>query len=154
MHIKYINNLLYFCDYGWMDYFCYFPLYMCGQFWCSSSKPTVSKLTNLHQVQLKWGSNRGNTIIWLEFWNFYSTDDSGIRIFYTKHLRHYDVGNVQIGQNDLEIPPMSVNVTQQGGCSDTCTSLMLPHPIYLTRTHIHMHNLGKSTLFRFQENLK
>lgn len=70
------------------------------------------------------------------------TDDSGIRIFYTKHLRQHDVGNVQIGQNDLEIPPMSVNVTQQGGCSDICTGLMLPHPIYLTRTHIHMHNLG------------
>ncbi|XP_060069273.1 dopamine beta-hydroxylase-like [Ylistrum balloti] len=69
------------------------------------------------------------------------TDNSGMRIFYTTKLRQYDVGNVQIGQQYLEIPPHSIH-NESGGCSGTCTTSMLPHPVYLTRTYIHMHYLG------------
>ncbi|XP_041355564.1 dopamine beta-hydroxylase-like [Gigantopelta aegis] len=73
-----------------------------------------------------------------------STDSSGMRIFYTKRLRQFDAGNVQIGQNDLEIPPGSAHHSEVGGCSGRCTKKLLPHPIYLTRTYIHMHYLGSS----------
>ncbi|OWF56201.1 Dopamine beta-hydroxylase [Mizuhopecten yessoensis] len=69
------------------------------------------------------------------------TDNSGMRIYYTSKLRHYDVGNVQIGQQDLDIPPNTVH-NESGGCSGTCTGAMLPYPVYLTRTYIHMHHLG------------
>lgn len=74
-----------------------------------------------------------------------STDNSGMRIYYTNRLRPYDVGNFQIGQNKIEIPPVSRDVVITGSCSSTCTSLMLPHPIYITSIYLHMHDLGWST---------
>ena len=74
---------------------------------------------------------------------FSFADTSGIRLYYTKHMRNYEVGNVQIGQNDLEIPAGSRHLLQSGSCSSTCTKRMLPHPIYLTKTYIHMHNMGR-----------
>ena len=66
-----------------------------------------------------------------------------MRVYYTQNLRKYDSGNVQIGQNDLEILPGSTNIDQSGGCSSFCTQHILPHPIYITRTYQHMHYLGK-----------
>lgn len=69
------------------------------------------------------------------------TDDSGFRIYYTTRLRQHDLGNVQIGQNQIAIQPRS-ETTIKGSCSSSCTG-MLPHSIYLTRTYIHMHYLGQ-----------
>ncbi|XP_064628506.1 DBH-like monooxygenase protein 1 [Lineus longissimus] len=69
-------------------------------------------------------------------------DTSGIRIFYTKRLRKYDVGNVQIGQNNLVIPPGGDAYAQSGSCMPECTRDILQHPIYLTRTALHMHFTG------------
>ncbi|XP_062607315.1 dopamine beta-hydroxylase-like isoform X2 [Saccostrea cucullata] len=68
------------------------------------------------------------------------TDDSGFRIYYTTRLRKHDLGNIQIGQNDISIPPLSETIVR-GSCSRQCTRIF-PHPIYLTRTYIHMHYLG------------
>nr|XP_022338364.1 dopamine beta-hydroxylase-like [Crassostrea virginica] len=68
------------------------------------------------------------------------SDDSGFRIYYTTRLRKYDLGNVQIGQNDIAIQPFS-ETTINGSCSPQCTGIF-PHSIYLTRTYIHMHYLG------------
>lgn len=68
------------------------------------------------------------------------TDDSGFRIYYTTRLRQHDLGNVQIGQNQIAIHPLS-ETTIKGSCSSKCTR-MFPHSIYLTRTYIHMHYLG------------
>ena len=70
-------------------------------------------------------------------------DNSGIRVYYIKTLRPYDVGNVQIGQDNLFIPPRRPLTVQEGSCSGTCTRLRLPHPIYITRTYLHMHHLGE-----------
>ena len=72
-----------------------------------------------------------------------ATDNSGMRVYYTQNLRKYDSGNVQIGQNDLEILPGSTYIDQSGGCSSFCTQNILQHPIYITRTYLHMHYLGK-----------
>lgn len=68
-------------------------------------------------------------------------DDSGFRIYYTTRLRQHDLGNVQIGQNQIAIQPLS-ETTIKGSCSSGCTR-MFPHSIYLTRTYIHMHYLGQ-----------
>ncbi|XP_013398635.1 DBH-like monooxygenase protein 1 homolog, partial [Lingula anatina] len=69
-------------------------------------------------------------------------DSSGMRIYYTPRLRKYDLGNVQFGQNYLAIPPLSRDYEQHGGCTPYCTKKRLPHPIYLTRTYLHMHHLA------------
>ncbi|XP_033730292.1 dopamine beta-hydroxylase-like isoform X1 [Pecten maximus] len=79
------------------------------------------------------------------------TDNSGMRVYYTNRLRQYDVGNVQIGQQDLDIPPHTIH-NESGGCSGTCTAAMLPHPVYLTRTYIHMHYLGIHGLLEVYRN--
>ncbi|XP_005107800.1 tyramine beta-hydroxylase [Aplysia californica] len=70
------------------------------------------------------------------------TDTSGVRVFFTQKPQRYDVGNVQVGQNDLEIPGGRSRVEQKGSCSSGCTKEWLKEPIYLTRGHIHMHYLG------------
>ncbi|CAG5121431.1 unnamed protein product [Candidula unifasciata] len=69
-------------------------------------------------------------------------DSSGVRVYYTTRLRKYDAGNVQIGQNDLQIPPGVAAFPQYGFCSSDCTNKWLQQPIYLTRAHIHMHYVG------------
>ncbi|KAL3861999.1 hypothetical protein ACJMK2_008005 [Sinanodonta woodiana] len=77
-----------------------------------------------------------------------TTDQSGIRVYYTPKLRPNNVGNVQIGQNGLHIPPRSLAHAQSGSCSSTCTNRLLSHPIYLTRVYIHMHFLGTEGYIR------
>ncbi|XP_046375743.2 dopamine beta-hydroxylase-like isoform X2 [Haliotis rufescens] len=70
------------------------------------------------------------------------SDNSGMRVYYTRKLRQYDAGNVQIGQTNLDIPPGATNHPETGGCSGNCTKNLLPHSLFLTRTYIHMHYLG------------
>lgn len=71
-----------------------------------------------------------------------SIDSSGIRIYYTPAMRKYELGNVQIGQDDIEIPAGAVRKEVAGGCRNYCTSKLFTKPFYLTRTFIHMHSLG------------
>ena len=68
---------------------------------------------------------------------------SGIRLTYTKNLRKFDIGNVQVGQNQIDIAPLSKEFTVTGKCSSKCTSLMLPRSVYIARAYLHMHQLGK-----------
>ncbi|GFS22593.1 dopamine beta-hydroxylase [Elysia marginata] len=74
------------------------------------------------------------------------SDSSGFRVYYTRRLRKYDVANLQVGQNDLEIPPGQGRYPQTGSCSSACTSQWLKQPIFLTRAHVHMHYLGDGGL--------
>ena len=69
-------------------------------------------------------------------------DSTGIRIYYTPVLRKYELGNVQIGQSDIEIPANSTRTKISGGCSNYCSNKLFNKPFYLTRTFIHMHSLG------------
>ncbi|KAL8601682.1 hypothetical protein ACOMHN_033858 [Nucella lapillus] len=71
------------------------------------------------------------------------TDNSGMRVFYTPRLRPHDLGHVQVGQQDVIIPPGATRHAQSGGCSGECTRMILLHPIHLTLFHLHMHYLGK-----------
>ncbi|KAH3790318.1 hypothetical protein DPMN_168516 [Dreissena polymorpha] len=70
------------------------------------------------------------------------TDQSGFRLHVTTRLRPYDVGNVQIGQNKINIPGMTSSTAVSGTCPGLCTQLMLPAPIHLTEVYLHMHGLG------------
>ncbi|XP_076451203.1 MOXD1 homolog 2-like [Babylonia areolata] len=70
------------------------------------------------------------------------TDGSGMRVFYTPRIRPHDLGHVQIGQQDVVIPPGVTRHLQSGGCGGECTRMLLPHPIHLTSYHLHMHYLG------------
>ncbi|XP_059172056.1 dopamine beta-hydroxylase-like [Physella acuta] len=70
------------------------------------------------------------------------TDSSGVRVYYTTRLKENDLGNIQIGQNDLTIQPGVIRTLVTGSCSSACTRLWIQEPIYLTRGHIHMHYLG------------
>ncbi|XP_060562497.1 dopamine beta-hydroxylase-like [Ruditapes philippinarum] len=70
------------------------------------------------------------------------TDSSGMRLHVTSHLRANDIGNVQIGQNDINIPGETDHVLISGICPGRCTGLMLPSPIYITNVYLHMHGLG------------
>ncbi|XP_055997218.1 DBH-like monooxygenase protein 1 isoform X2 [Ostrea edulis] len=92
-------------------------------------------------LQVHWNNNNASAN---------ATDDSGFRIYYTTTPRAYDLGNVQIGQNEISIPPQS-EVTVRGSCSTRCTR-MFHHPIYLTRTYIHMHYLGTSGKLELYRN--
>ncbi|KAL5014909.1 hypothetical protein ScPMuIL_009179 [Solemya velum] len=80
------------------------------------------------------------------------TDNSGMRIYYTTKLRQHDLGNVQIGQNDIEIPPLTPSHNTVGSCSGSCTRQMLFQPIYITRSYIHMHYLGENGTFDLYRN--
>ena len=51
-------------------------------------------------------------------------DSSGLRFYYTKQLREYDAGVLQVGafiDNTLMIPPKETNWEINGFCSEECT---------------------------------
>ncbi|XP_060578464.1 dopamine beta-hydroxylase-like, partial [Ruditapes philippinarum] len=98
-------------------------------------------------LQIHWNNEMGSKD---------ETDSSGMRLHVTSHLRANDIGNVQIGQNDINIPGESDHVLISGICPGRCTGLMLPSPIYITNVYLHMHGLelctkstGKRSLARF-----
>ncbi|XP_055863814.1 dopamine beta-hydroxylase-like isoform X2 [Biomphalaria glabrata] len=84
-------------------------------------------------LQIHWNNQRGDLGL---------KDSSGVRIYYTSILHKYDLGNVQIGQNDIEILAGQGHVEVRGSCSPACTKHWLPQAIYLTRVHIHLHFIG------------
>ena len=52
-------------------------------------------------------------------------DSSGLRFYYTKQLRKYDAGVLQVGSvvgYTLMIPPRETNWKINGFCSEECTS--------------------------------
>lgn len=75
------------------------------------------------------------------------SDSSGMRLHVTSNLRPNDIGNIQIGQNDIDIPGETDEILVSGTCPAKCTGLMLPKPIYITNVYLHMHGLGKLSLF-------
>ena len=69
------------------------------------------------------------------------TDSSGLRLYYTPHIRTYDQNIVLMGQNQIEIPPMVEDTLVEGTCHSEC--MIMPHPLNLTDILIHMHYLGE-----------
>lgn len=67
----------------------------------------------------------------------------GVKLHLTSKLLAYDIGNVQIGQNAIEIPANTSDYVISGKCPSSCTGVFLPSTIYITDIYLHMHGLGK-----------
>ncbi|PVD37031.1 hypothetical protein C0Q70_04024 [Pomacea canaliculata] len=100
-----------------------------------------------NQAGVRFGGSESSQLLLQIHWNNEAlksglTDNSGMRVYFTSKLRPYNLGHVQVGQQDVEIPPGALRHAVSGGCSGQCTQQLLPHPIHLTSAHIHMHYLG------------
>lgn len=96
---------------------------------------------------VRFGASVGRYLLLQIHWNngqlrHNLTDQSGFRVFYTTDLRPYDLGHVQVGQQEIVIPAGVNRHAQSGGCSSQCTDLLLQEPIYISQAHLHMHYLG------------
>ena len=81
------------------------------------------------------------------------TDASGLRLYYTPHLRTHDMGTLAVGHSDFFIPPGQETVTLSGSCrfSDCVSANYNSEPIRIVSDGNHMHELGrigKSVLYR------
>ncbi|KAJ3277807.1 hypothetical protein HK104_002963 [Borealophlyctis nickersoniae] len=75
-------------------------------------------------------------------------DSSGFKIWYTAHLRQYDMGVLFLGNQDIKIPGNTDIVTLPGGeCPSNCTK-RFPHPITVQGNFFHMHTLGRNMTTR------
>lgn len=85
-------------------------------------------------------------------------EHSGFRVHYNRESRKYGIGNVQIGQEMISIPPLSDKVLVQGGCSSACTKTLFKQSsieeIKIYRIYIHMHGLGikGEVVHRYQDS--
>ncbi|KAK7094000.1 DBH-like monooxygenase protein 1 [Littorina saxatilis] len=96
---------------------------------------------------VRFGKSVGSYLMLQIHWNnahFITnlTDHSGMRVYYTDDLRPFDLGHVQVGQQNPVIPAGVTRHAQSGGCSGECTRMLFPHPIHITTAHLHMHYLG------------
>ena len=68
-------------------------------------------------------------------------DSSGMRMYYTPHLRQFDQEVIMMGQTDINIPARRRETVIEGVCPASCTEEM-PHPINVIYANLHMHYLG------------
>ena len=72
------------------------------------------------------------------------TDTSGMKVHYTPKLRQNDLGLILLGQRNLKIPANTPSTTATSTCAPTCTNhLLSTGTVFVTRSIIHMHLLGK-----------
>nr|CAG4641544.1 EOG090X0318 [Eurycercus lamellatus] len=73
-------------------------------------------------------------------------DSSGIRLWYTAHLRQYDAGVMELGleySDKMAIPPGQAAYTLTGYCLPQCTAVGLPKTgINIFGSQLHTHLLG------------
>lgn len=59
-------------------------------------------------------------------------DNSGIRYYYTKTLRRFDIGVLEVGVTyspNLVIPPQEEDFEWNGLCLPSCTSVSITFPL-------------------------
>ncbi|GFO42330.1 DBH-like monooxygenase protein 1 homolog [Plakobranchus ocellatus] len=132
---------------SYIPHVCGPPDYGCRFFLVQWSMGMDGQICSPPDAGVRFGFKSFKTLALQIHWNNANltdgmADSSGFRIYYTRELRKYDVGNLQVGQNDLEIPPGQDHYAQTGSCSSECTSQWLSQPTFLTRAHIHMHYTG------------
>ncbi|XP_033727104.1 peptidyl-glycine alpha-amidating monooxygenase A-like isoform X1 [Pecten maximus] len=71
------------------------------------------------------------------------TDNSGINLFYTPHLRLFDSKIFVVGTKYFELPPGQEEVRIDGWCSSECSSHYLTGPLYISKAQNHMHYMGR-----------
>nr|CAG4646117.1 EOG090X0318 [Macrothrix elegans] len=73
-------------------------------------------------------------------------DSSGIRLWYTSHLRQYDAGVMELGleyTDKMAIPPGQEEYTLTGYCLPQCTAVSIPKKgITIFGSQLHTHLLG------------
>nr|CAG4650823.1 EOG090X0318 [Simocephalus serrulatus] len=73
-------------------------------------------------------------------------DSSGVRLWYTSHLRQYDAGVMELGleyTDKMAIPPGQNSFTLTGYCLPQCTAVSLPRTgITIFGSQLHTHLLG------------
>ncbi|KAM3599493.1 uncharacterized protein V6R79_006896 [Siganus canaliculatus] len=74
-------------------------------------------------------------------------DSSGIRLYYTPSLRHYDAGIMELGlvyTPIMAVPPRQHNFYLSGYCTSKCTQTALPPGgIYIFASQLHTHLAGR-----------
>ncbi|XP_045145294.1 dopamine beta-hydroxylase [Echinops telfairi] len=77
-------------------------------------------------------------------------DSSGIRLYYTRSLRRYDAGIMELGlvyTPVMAIPPREPAFTLTGYCTDKCTQLALPPSgIHIFASQLHTHLTGRQVV--------
>nr|CAH0102169.1 unnamed protein product [Daphnia galeata] len=88
-------------------------------------------------------------------------DSSGLRMWYTSHLRQYDAGVMELGleyTDKMAIPPGQDSYTLTGYCLPQCTAVSLPKTgITIFGSQLHTHLLGYRVVtqhFRAQDGLE
>ena len=75
-------------------------------------------------------------------------DDSGVRIYFTRQLREFDLGLMTIGTgldaSNIQMPPKVDSITYNTICHPECTKKIIPSEgVYLIAAFLHTHLLGK-----------
>ncbi|KAM7092085.1 dopamine beta-hydroxylase [Molossus nigricans] len=77
-------------------------------------------------------------------------DSSGIRLYYTATLRHFDAGIMELGlvyTPVMAIPPQETAFVLTGYCTDKCTQLALPPSgIHIFASQLHTHLTGRKVV--------
>ncbi|XP_041370326.1 peptidyl-glycine alpha-amidating monooxygenase-like [Gigantopelta aegis] len=85
-------------------------------------------------------------------------DSSGLRLYYTPHLRQNDAGILVVGVDYLQIDPMSASTATSptdeytATCHSRCTEAMFQSTIYITTAINHMHYLGVTQRIELYRN--
>lgn len=83
-------------------------------------------------------------------------DNSGIRFIFTKSLRRYDAGVIELGleyTDKMAIPPKQEAFTLSGHCIAECTGVGLPQSgIYVFGSQLHTHLTGTKVVTRHFRN--
>ena len=74
------------------------------------------------------------------------SDESGMSLYLTPHIREQNIGSLFTGQAYLELPPGRVSWTVHGDCSEACLRRKLgsqDQSVFITSAYLHMHYLGE-----------
>ena len=75
-------------------------------------------------------------------------DNSGVRIYFTRQLREFDLGLMTIGTcldaSNVQMPPKTESITFNTICHPECTKQIIPaEGVYIIAGFLHTHLLGK-----------
>ncbi|XP_055862377.1 tyramine beta-hydroxylase-like [Biomphalaria glabrata] len=94
-------------------------------------------------IQLHW-NNPSKRSDWV--------DSSGMRIYYTPHLRTYDAGIIVAGAQGFVLPPRRASITITSTCTSGCTRNLIKAPINVTMAWNHMHYAGVQMSIEVKRN--
>ncbi|KAJ3007698.1 UNVERIFIED_CONTAM: hypothetical protein HDU68_003387 [Siphonaria sp. JEL0065] len=125
----------------------------CTKFVIGGSRPgLVKSIRNFPaEVGLRLGTSQANKNLMLQIhYNNYdlnpsATDASGLKFYYTRTLRQFDMGSIVVGNLEINLAANNPNPTslKPNVCSSKCTGTF-PTNLTVFETKPHMHMLGAS----------